>query len=60
MKQSFSFLLKRFLVILVFISINELKAQAILEKLISVQFTNERLENVLEIISNKGNFYFSY
>ena len=37
-----------------------LQAQSILDKIISVQFSNERLENVLEIISNKGNFYFSY
>src|SRR5687768_7549864 len=37
-----------------------LKAQPILERIISVQFSKERLENVLEIISNKGDFYFSY
>jgi hypothetical protein len=35
-------------------------AQQLLDRTISVQFSNERLENVLEIISNKGNFYFSY
>src|SRR3954471_7084353 len=35
------------------------KAQ-LLDKVISVQFNKERLDNVLEIISNKGNFYFSY
>src|SRR5687768_4927607 len=35
-------------------------AQGLLERNISVQFNNQRLESVLEIISNKGNFYFSY
>src|SRR4249920_3480096 len=35
-------------------------AQAILQKNISLDVNNQRLDNVLEILSNKGNFYFSY
>lgn len=35
-------------------------AQAILNKNLSVNVTGQRLDDVLEIISNKGNFYFSY
>lgn len=35
-------------------------AQTILNKNLSVNVTRQRLDDVLEIISNKGNFYFSY
>jgi hypothetical protein len=35
-------------------------AQNILNKNITVQVSKQRLDNVLEIISNNGNFYFSY
>jgi hypothetical protein len=35
-------------------------AQNLLSRTISVQANRQRLDNVLEIISNKGNFYFSY
>lgn len=35
-------------------------AQTILNRSISIQVNRQRLDNVLEIISNKGNFYFSY
>ncbi|MBS4066500.1 MAG: hypothetical protein KGZ74_18205, partial [Chitinophagaceae bacterium] len=35
-------------------------AQTILNKSITVQVNKQRLDNVLEIISNNGNFYFSY
>ena len=35
-------------------------AQSILDKNISLEVSRQRLENVLEIISNKGNFFFSY
>ncbi|MDI3321683.1 STN and carboxypeptidase regulatory-like domain-containing protein [Pinibacter soli] len=35
-------------------------AQSILNKTISVEVTRQRVEDVLEIISNKGDFYFSY
>ena len=34
--------------------------QAILQKNISLEVKNQRLDNVLEILSNKGDFYFSY
>jgi CarboxypepD_reg-like domain len=34
--------------------------QVILQKNISLEVNNQRLDNVLEILSNKGNFYFSY
>jgi hypothetical protein len=35
-------------------------SQNILNKNISIQATKQRLDNVLEIMSNTGNFYFSY
>lgn len=35
-------------------------AQRILDKNISLQVSRQRLDNVLEILSNKGDFYFSY
>ena len=35
-------------------------AQNILSKNISLEITRQRLDDVLEIISNKGDFYFSY
>ncbi len=35
-------------------------AQSILNRTITIQVNRQRLDNVLEIISNKGNFYFSY
>lgn len=34
--------------------------QAIMQKNISLDVNNQRLDNVLEILSNKGDFYFSY
>lgn len=34
--------------------------QSVLSKNITVEVEKQRLDNVLEIISNKGNFYFSY
>ncbi|HJS56107.1 MAG TPA: hypothetical protein VJ765_16260, partial [Chitinophagaceae bacterium] len=34
--------------------------QALLQKNISLEVSNQRLDNVLEILSNKGDFYFSY
>jgi hypothetical protein len=35
-------------------------AQSNLNKVISLNASRQRLDNVLEILSNKGNFYFSY
>src|SRR5690348_4340682 len=35
-------------------------AQSILNKNLTVVVNSQRLDDVLEIISNKGNFYFSY
>src|SRR5215218_857728 len=35
-------------------------AQNILNKNLSINVSRQRLDDVLEIISNKGNFYFSY
>lgn len=40
--------------------INESSAQHILNKIISIDITKQRLDDVLEIMSNKGDFYFSY
>jgi hypothetical protein len=60
MKGSILQLLRMLLVTSLWLTSYNLNAQGILDKVISVQFSNEKLENVLEIISNKGNFYFSY
>ena len=47
--------------IVFFIFINSAtNGQAILQKNISLEVNNQRLDNVLEILSNKGDFYFSY
>jgi hypothetical protein len=35
-------------------------AQSLLDRRISIEVTNQRLSDVLKLISNKGNFYFSY
>ncbi|HKH60077.1 MAG TPA: hypothetical protein VKA49_04550, partial [Flavitalea sp.] len=43
--------------ILISISVS---AQSVLERSISIQVSRQRLDNVLEILSNKGNFFFSY
>ena len=37
-----------------------INGQANLQKNVSLEVNNQRLDNVLEILSNKGNFYFSY
>lgn len=37
-----------------------LVAQTLLSKNVSINVTNQRLDQVLEILSNKGDFYFSY
>ncbi|MEO8822243.1 MAG: STN and carboxypeptidase regulatory-like domain-containing protein, partial [Ginsengibacter sp.] len=54
--------LKRALAIGVFLMAmqNSVLAQSILDRNISIQVERQRLDNVLEQISNKGNFYFSY
>lgn len=46
-------------VLLLILSTNAV-AQSPLKKTVSVQVNNQRLDNVLEILSNTGNFYFSY
>ena len=47
--------------IILFIFINSASyGQAILQKNISLDVNRQRLDNVLEILSNKGDFYFSY
>src|SRR6476659_8907430 len=48
-----------FIILFIFIS-SASYAQAILQKNISLDVSRQRLDNVLEILSNKGNFYFSY
>jgi hypothetical protein len=54
-------LVYRVLMILFFCYVeNTSYAQSVLSQTISVQVEKQRLDNVLEIISNKGNFYFSY
>lgn len=54
---------KRFLSLLLIMLITSwsvLQAQDLLSKSISLDINRQRLDNVLEILSNKGNFYFSY
>ena len=48
-----------FTIVLIFINAVTY-AQANLQKNISLEVKNQRLDNVLEILSNKGDFYFSY
>lgn len=47
-------------IIIVFVSNNTVQAQNLLSKTLSLEVSRQRIDNVLEIISNKGNFYFSY
>ncbi|MGB8193084.1 MAG: STN and carboxypeptidase regulatory-like domain-containing protein, partial [Chitinophagaceae bacterium] len=52
---------KHLLATLLFIFISGLAfTQNLLNKNISLEVSRQRLDNVLEILSNKGNFYFSY
>lgn len=55
-----SYLKAWFIALLLFFAGIHTNAQSILNKNITVQVTKQRLDNVLEIISNNGNFYFSY
>src|SRR6187397_322013 len=48
-----------FIIFFIFIS-SASYSQAILQKNISLDVNRQRLDNVLEILSNKGDFYFSY
>jgi len=48
-----------FTILFIFIS-SATYSQAILQKNISLDVNRQRLDNVLEILSNKGDFYFSY
>src|SRR6186713_936529 len=54
-----SFKLLFFAVFLV-VTIKSIDAQNPLNRTISLQVNRQRLDNVLEILSNKGDFYFSY
>lgn len=60
MKTPFSPLYVFLIVILFFISVQAGHAQSILTKRISVQASKQPIKNILEIISNKGDFFFSY
>ncbi len=52
---------RTFAVFILLAAINlQSQAQSILDKNISLEVNRQRLDNVLEIISNKGDFYFSY
>ena len=48
------------LIIFLFFLNTAINGQANLQKNISLEVNNQRLDNVLEILSNKGDFYFSY
>src|SRR5688572_4603113 len=49
----------KFIILFIFIS-SATYGQANLQKSISLDVNRQRLDNVLEILSNKGDFYFSY
>lgn len=51
---------KVYILLLSFFIIGSVSAQSILNKNISLSINQQRLDNVLEILSNKGDFYFSY
>lgn len=53
------FLLPGIILIFLFSAVDS-TAQNLLSKNISLEVNRQRLDNVLEILSNKGNFYFSY
>lgn len=53
------FLQQGFIVIFLLSAIDS-SAQNLLSKNISLEINRQRLDNVLEILSNKGDFYFSY
>ncbi|MBC7827860.1 MAG: hypothetical protein H7122_08945 [Chitinophagaceae bacterium] len=59
MKQKVGF---RTIIILGCIALSSLslQAQSVLDRNVSIEVSRQRLENVLEILSNKGNFFFSY
>ncbi len=46
--------------IIIMAAATTLYSQNLLNRTISLQVNQQRLDNVLEILSNKGNFYFSY
>src|SRR4030095_2134662 len=48
------------LIIFFFFLNTAINGQANLQKNISLEVNKQRLDNVLEILSNKGDFYFSY
>src|SRR5262245_40600841 len=53
----------RIIIVIVFaagICCSGAQAQGILDRVVSLEANRQRLDNVLEILSNKGNFYFSY
>lgn len=56
MKRSRAFILAGFIL---FISVPSF-GQGLLSRSISLDINRQRLDNVLEILSNKGDFYFSY
>src|SRR6188474_271141 len=49
-----------FFAVLTVVATKTIDAQNPLNRAISLQVNRQRLDNVLEIISNKGDFYFSY
>ena len=48
------------MLIVLLVCCQSVQAQVLLNKTIVIDVRQQRLDNVLEIISNKGNFYFSY
>lgn len=60
MKKNFGVIVRlTALFVLTIISV-ESKAQGYLQKTLSLEVSRQRLDNVLELISHKGDFYFSY
>ena len=59
MKQKSGYIIIIVLGLIVFTSFT-IHAQSILDRNVSIEVSRQRLDHVLEILSNKANFYFSY
>lgn len=60
MKKHFGTIARTLIAIAFLFPVLELKAQGNLQKKLSLEVNHQRLDNVLELISHKGDFYFSY
>src|SRR5688500_4652303 len=58
--MNYCFIKRGFVVMILLLVAYAGEAQNILNKNLSIEANRQRLADVLEVISNKGNFYFSY